>query len=193
MLGRILLGAAVLSTGLFAGSVVEIAAQGRGEWVRCADEGGFCRVPFPTVVRYGARGSFAEMEVDRGVPCSNRVFGDPADGVRKSCWFQDRRGGGGWDRSRPPREPEWGGGGGWDRPREPQWAVAAAAGGGGGGGWVNCAREGGYCRTGGRAEVRFGIGGSWITYEVRGGIRCTNDAFGGDPAHGVPKICQVRQ
>lgn len=62
-------------------------AEAKAEWVRCAYEGGYCRVPYPTVVRYGARGAYSEAEVGRGVSCSNRVFGDPIEGVHKTCWF----------------------------------------------------------------------------------------------------------
>ena len=60
-------------------------------WVQCAAENGFCRVPFPTRVRYGSEGYFAFIDVNgRGIPCNNRAFGDPARGLRKACWFLNR-------------------------------------------------------------------------------------------------------
>ena len=92
-------------------------AEAKADWVRCANEGGYCRVPYPTVVRYGARGAYSEAEVGRGVQCSNRAFGDPIEGVHKACWFAERgyrpappR----WDRPPPPPH--------WDRgPPPPRW------------------------------------------------------------------------
>jgi len=63
----------------------------RPRWVNCARENGFCRIPFPTRVRYGADGYFTFLDVEgHGIPCNNRVFGDPARGLRKTCWFLSR-------------------------------------------------------------------------------------------------------
>lgn len=63
----------------------------RPRWVNCARENGFCRIPFPTRVRYGSEGYFAFREVEgRGIPCNNEMFGDPAHGLRKACWFLSR-------------------------------------------------------------------------------------------------------
>ena len=60
-------------------------------WVNCARENGFCRIPFPTRVRYGAEGYFTFRDVEgRGIPCNNGGFGDPARGMRKACWFLSR-------------------------------------------------------------------------------------------------------
>ncbi|WP_230531175.1 hypothetical protein [Microvirga roseola] len=81
--------------------------------VPCARENGFCRVPYPTTVVYGVPGRSVEMFVQgRGVPCSNRVFGDPAPGIVKRCSYVARgfdRGYRGYDDDyrRPRRD--------WDR------------------------------------------------------------------------------
>lgn len=172
MIGRIAVAAVLFG---LAGADVA-SAQGRGEWVPCARENGYCRVPYPTVVRFGARGSYAEVQTDRGVRCSNNVFGDPAEGIPKSCFYLAGRGGGGWDGPPPPPPPrqEWGGGGG-------------------GGGWQTCAREGGYCDFRGPAMVRYGVNGRWLTLRARDGISCDNDTFGQDPAYGNRKVCQIRR
>lgn len=62
-----------------------------------------------------------------------------------------------------------------------------------GGGWAVCAREYEICRTRGPAVVRFGVPGRWLVREVGGGgIPCSREAFGGDPAYGVRKVCEVR-
>ena len=58
-------------------------------------------------------------------------------------------------------------------------------------GWRNCAVEGQTCSVNGRAMVRFGTDGRWISRTVSNYVQCDNDAFG-DPAPGAPKRCQVR-
>ena len=60
-------------------------------WSTCASENSFCRVPYPTTVRYGANGRYVALRVNAGVQCSNRVFGDPAVGLAKRCEFQTPR------------------------------------------------------------------------------------------------------
>jgi hypothetical protein len=67
------------------GAAVPASAQ---TVVQCAREGGFCRVPYPTEVIYGARGYNAARFVEgRGIPCNNGVFGDPVPRVIKSCSY----------------------------------------------------------------------------------------------------------
>ena len=172
MIGRLTLAALVLGAGL----VGEAAAQGRGDWISCAQENGFCRVPYPTKVRYGARGSYVDIDADRGVPCNNQVFGDPAVGVRKACWYLAGRRGG-WD----DRGPGWGGAG----PGPGGWG-----GDGDRGGWRTCAEEGEWCDFRGGATVRYGLPGRWVTVRARDGVDCSNYTFG-DPVVGRRKICQV--
>jgi hypothetical protein len=58
-------------------------------------------------------------------------------------------------------------------------------------GWRNCAEEGQTCSVTGRAVVRYGVDGRWVSRTVSNGVECGNDAFG-DPAPQVPKRCQVR-
>ncbi len=58
-------------------------------------------------------------------------------------------------------------------------------------GWRNCADEHQTCRVSGRAVVRYGTEGRWISRSITNGVECSNDAFG-DPAPNVPKRCQVR-
>jgi len=94
---------AVLATGVIFGPAPPAQAQ---ELVPCAREGGFCRVPYPTRVIYGARGASSERFVrGGGIRCSNRAFGDPAPGTAKRCAFVARGRDRGWDDDRrgPPR------------------------------------------------------------------------------------------
>jgi hypothetical protein len=57
-------------------------------------------------------------------------------------------------------------------------------------GWRACADEGQTCRVQGRAVVRYGEPGRWVTRSVIDGIECGNEAFG-DPAPNTPKRCEV--
>ncbi len=85
---RSVLASAALIIGASLGAVPNAQAQGL---VPCAREHGFCRVPYPTRVIYGVPGSSTALFVrGGGVPCSNRVFGDPAPGIPKRCAFVAR-------------------------------------------------------------------------------------------------------
>ena len=138
---------------------------------RCADEGGVCRLPFPAEVVFGARGRNTSRFFDRpSVPCTTRVFGDPAPGIRKACYIA-RRGGG------------FGGGG---------FGGGGFGDGGGRGRWSFCANEGQFCGFRGRRVVRYGAQGRFTQGIFRDGVRCGNQAFG-DPAPGTPKRCYLQQ
>ncbi|MBJ6125745.1 hypothetical protein [Microvirga splendida] len=81
---------AVLATAmLIGGALIGMPSQAQAQGlVQCARENGFCRVPYPTRVIYGIRGQGVEVFVrGGGVPCTNRVFGDPAPGVAKRCFY----------------------------------------------------------------------------------------------------------
>ena len=55
---------------------------------RCAREGGICRLPYPSEVVFGVQGRSTSRFFDRdAVPCSTRVFGDPAPGRQKACFI----------------------------------------------------------------------------------------------------------
>jgi hypothetical protein len=76
-------------------NLVVNAATGGGEWIYCGAEWGTCQLPSTGnwEVRYGrdsgtvqsATLSFANVS---SVGCSNAVFGDPAPGVVKSCYYR---------------------------------------------------------------------------------------------------------
>ncbi len=60
-------------------------------WIGCALENQVCNVNSPTIVRYGANGSYLQMQVVGPVECSSRRFGgDPAPGIQKRCEFQSQ-------------------------------------------------------------------------------------------------------
>ncbi|WP_040712438.1 S-layer homology domain-containing protein [Paenibacillus curdlanolyticus] len=58
------------------------------------------------------------------------------------------------------------------------------------GSWTYCADEGDYCYFQGEQEVRYG-NGDYASDIFIGGVDCSNTVFG-DPAPGVPKVCEVR-
>jgi len=116
--------------------------------VPCAEENGFCRVPYPTRVFYGIPGRNAVLDVSgRGIPCSNEVFGDPAPGVRKQCAYLARGVGG------PDYQDD-------------------------GPGWRTCAWENEFCNFRGSKRVRYGGEGRFVEGIYRGGVDCSNGTFG---------------
>ena len=57
--------------------------------VRCAREGEFCDFYGTREVRYGADRRWVSGVFSNGVQCTNRIFGDPAPNVVKSCVYDD--------------------------------------------------------------------------------------------------------
>jgi hypothetical protein len=77
--------------------------------VGCAQDGGVCRMPYPTNVYYGVPGRTNGRPFPQGgmVPCNTQTFGDPAPGQAKSCWYAPRiTAGGGTDRRRIDEDDE---------------------------------------------------------------------------------------
>ncbi|MGH1554166.1 hypothetical protein ACRAWF_26130 [Streptomyces sp. L7] len=63
-------------------------AGGPPGYTACAAEGGTCSVPgYNRDVAYGANGNFVHQVTNGSVDCSNAHFGDPIDGVAKSCYL----------------------------------------------------------------------------------------------------------
>ncbi|MEO5759218.1 MAG: hypothetical protein ABIQ51_20410 [Mesorhizobium sp.] len=133
---------------------------------RCAREGGICRLPYPAEVVFGAQGRTTSRFFDRNaVPCTNRVFGDPAPGREKACYIVTRdRGGYNDDEDQPRRDS-----------------------------FVPCASEGDFCDFRGRAVVRYGARGRFTQDVFRNGVQCDNDTFGEDPAPGAQKRCFIQR
>ena len=57
-------------------------------WIRCADEGGYCKFHGQKEIRYGVDDKWSTKAVRNGVRCSNDVFGDPAPGASKGCYVE---------------------------------------------------------------------------------------------------------
>jgi hypothetical protein len=58
--------------------------------------------------------------------------------------------------------------------------------------WIECATQGQRCEFAGTRRVRYGIDTRWIEREATGGITCDSPSFGGNPASGALKTCQLR-
>lgn len=58
-------------------------------WTKCSDENGTCDpgVGKPVDILYGTNGLYTYANADR-VTCNNEIFGDPAPGMRKSCYWR---------------------------------------------------------------------------------------------------------
>lgn len=133
-------------------------------WQLCAYEGDYCRVPAEaTQLRYGQDGRYVERSASGGIPCNNSSFGrDPYPGVAKQCEYRIGGGSGGWPGQSSSGLP-----------------------------WNSCAPEGGYCSFRGPGMLRYGASGRYFYREAVNGQRCGNDEFGGDPAPGVKKRCEL--
>jgi hypothetical protein len=58
-------------------------------WIKCANEGQSCTFTGTRSVRYGVDTRLVTRSFTGSVSCSNDVFGDPAAGAGKSCWYED--------------------------------------------------------------------------------------------------------
>jgi spore coat protein U-like protein len=56
-------------------------------WTACATEGGTCSFSGTREVRFGANGAYTSKTVTGSTPCTTTVFGDPIQGVVKSCSY----------------------------------------------------------------------------------------------------------
>jgi hypothetical protein len=59
-------------------------------WTQCASEGQYCRVDGAARIRYGADNRYEYRNVNGGILCSVRMFGDPAYGINKTCEYSSQ-------------------------------------------------------------------------------------------------------
>jgi hypothetical protein len=72
---------------LISAPLIALADSG---WQFCANENDFCSFRGQAEVRYGAEGRYIYRTVTNGIGCSNDVFGDPAQGLPKACFFKKK-------------------------------------------------------------------------------------------------------
>ncbi|MEU9446221.1 alpha-L-rhamnosidase [Streptomyces sp. NPDC048304] len=193
-------------------------AGGPPGYTVCTAEGGTCAVPgYNRDVAYGANGNFAHQVTNGSVACANAHFGDPIEGVAKSCYLP------------PAGAPS----GGWTKCADENGTCSAAAGqpvmygafgafttrtatgdtpctdatfgdpipgeskacytatGGPAGYVTTCSDEAGTCAFSGQQTVAYGARGSFVYKSFTGGTVCTTEAFGTDPLPGVRKSCYL--
>ncbi|MFN0182576.1 MAG: hypothetical protein ACKVQR_02040 [Aquabacterium sp.] len=130
----------------------------------CAREGGACTVRGHRIVAYGAGDRYLARAVQGRIDCSNARFGDPAPGQAKQCVVGRHEVGGGSADGVPVGDA-----------------------------WRACADEGGECRLSGPHTMRYGAAGRYLYKVADGSQRCSNDAFGRDPAPNARKQCAVQE
>lgn len=64
----------------------------------CAAEHEFCHFSGTRQVRYGTPARYVQLTLTNGTQCDNSIFGDPAPGTSKQCWYED-------DTAPPPTTP----------------------------------------------------------------------------------------
>lgn len=130
-------------------------------WTTCASEGGVCNFINIRKVRYGANNSYAVQTANATIACNNNVFGDPMNGVVKTCQYSSI-----FTTATTPA---------------PAPAPVVET-------WTACGNEGATCTFTGTRSVRYGANGIFATKVFTGATACTNGVFG-DPIQGVVKAC----
>ncbi|MGW3285341.1 alpha-L-rhamnosidase-related protein [Streptomyces sp. NPDC001002] len=188
-------------------------------YTACAAEGGTCSVPgYNRDVAYGANGNFVHQVTKGSVDCTNAHFGDPIDGVAKSCYLPpDGAPAGGWTKCASQNgtcaaasgQPlMYGAFGAFARitatgdtpctdatfgdpiPGESKACYTATGGPVGYG--TACADEAGTCSFSGQQTVAYGARGTFVYKSLTGSASCSTATFGGtDPLPGVRKGCYL--
>ncbi|GAA3259569.1 MGH1-like glycoside hydrolase domain-containing protein [Dactylosporangium siamense] len=185
-------------------------------YTRCAGDGETCPVTAAGTVAFGA-GAYVTKTVSTGAACTAATFGDPAVGVRKSCYSAPQGGPSGWSTCAAengtcsfsgPRMVAYGANGAFATRLvtggtacanavfgDPLFGVAKSCytppAGGPAPGWTQCAAENGTCTVTGVRTVAYGANGAFAYTAASGQLSCGNGTFG-DPVSGVAKACYVR-
>ena len=163
-------------------------------WVVCASEEGVCRVPVPSMMRYGANGQYVLEYVHHAINCDNDELGDPIPGTVKTCAYlpsalEDYDNDGTLDSHdafpNDPTETIDTDGDGIGNNNDPFLNDATNA---ANQQWYDCVGEGLTCKVPVPAIVRFGIDGRYAYQQVVNAIECQGGVFG-DPYPGRYKQC----
>ncbi len=134
----------------------------------CADEGNLCSFTGTRTVRYGSGTTFAPVKIFVGqTQCNNDVFGDPAPGTKKFCYYSNI--------VTPYALPS--------TPTPTPTPTASPL-----SGYTFCADEGNFCNFSGTKDIKYGSGVTFITKTLTNGTQCINSVFT-DPTPGVKKSC----
>lgn len=135
-------------------------------WTQCATEGATCSFSGTREVRFGTSTQYTSKTFTGSVACSSSVFGDPAYGSRKYCWYASDT----------------------TTASSTSGTTSATTSTSGTTGWTWCSGEGGTCKFSGTQTVRYGTTSSNVTKTLSNGTVCNNSVFG-DPAPGQAKSC----
>jgi len=178
-------------------------------WVQCASENGTCSFIGSTIVSYTVAGVGTHWGAfTNSTPCNNSVFGDPAYGHVKTCYYLVESD---WTTCAQEHGTcnlngttviRFGNPGTYNYMEtsgsvgcndqtfgDPEVGTvkhcdeynSTYT-------WVNCAQEHGTCTINGTAIVRFGMNGKYFYQSVTNSIGCNDNVFG-DPDVGVVKAC----
>jgi hypothetical protein len=76
------------TSGTYKACYTEDLPPGNNAWTLCSAENTLCSFNGSTLtVAYGANGSYHYGTITNGITCNNSNFGDPANGVVKSCYI----------------------------------------------------------------------------------------------------------
>ncbi|WP_428419927.1 right-handed parallel beta-helix repeat-containing protein [Methylibium sp.] len=152
------------TTGARTASIASVSTT--PSWTSCATEGGTCSFSGTRSVRYGSSTLYVIKTFSSSVLCANNVFGDPAFGVTKSCWYDSS------DTTTTTAAT----------------TTTATTTSSSTESWLQCAKEGQQCTFSGTLAVRYGTSTQYVTKTMTGPVNCSNTVFG-DPAFGVAKAC----
>lgn len=166
---------------------------------------------------YGANGNFVHQVTNGSVACTNAHFGDPIDGVAKSCYLPPAGAPpGGWTKCASQNgtcpaaagQPVMYGADGafttitatgdtpctdatFGDPMSGESKACYTATGGPPGYATACSAEDDTCVFSGQQTVAYGARGRFVYQTFTGGTRCTTAAIGTDPLPGVSKTCYL--
>ncbi|HET6554454.1 MAG TPA: hypothetical protein VFG49_13090, partial [Dyella sp.] len=69
------------------GGTARLAVEAADAWTLCATENKTCVFSGTRQVKYGTATQYVTKTFTDGVACNNGVFGDPAPGSAKACWY----------------------------------------------------------------------------------------------------------
>ncbi len=163
-------------------------------WVECASEYQTCSFAGTRTVRYGTATRHVTKSLTGGTYCGNYVFGDPAPGALKTCWYETAAtttGGTSTSGSTGTTTSGTSSGGSTTTTVSTGTATTSAStptSGATPSTWVLCSQEYGTCSFSGTRAVRYGTATQNVVKTFTGGVYCGNGIFG-DPAYGADKSC----
>jgi len=154
----------------------------KGDYTHCAYGNGWCKVSSATVVRYGKDGRWIYRYANKGIRCTDDVFGDPYPYHKKRCEYMT-------DTKNMFPKPEF-----FDT-QDSRYSDTPALKKTKKNGWEFCSQGGGTCDVGKEfAFVSYGHKnreGKFYYRIAKGKVSCGNGFFN-NPQNGI-KVCFVKR